>query len=888
MEEGRKLTKHRTRVGLHARNTVIFPEHDYELIRQSRIETLKMLSIVDPSVYARLRQEHPDIEFIVRLYDDRLNRDSRPSPAQFVARMVPIVNRLKPYADKFEIHNEPNHVQGIEGWGPSDDSARSFRSWYMQVLSALKSACPWAQFGFPGLALNYPHRDLAWLDICRDAIQASDWLGCHCYWQYDNMMSDNWGLRFKLYRQRFPEIPIEITEFGNSTPNLPREEMARQYVRYYQELNKYPYLGSANSFIASTPDPAWVGFVWMKEGGEMMPVVHSVGNMDRRSVEIPEPQELPPKPKPIEPTPTKRTIPQTGKTIRGQFLEFYDQYSLDICGYPITEQFEEQGLQSQYFQRLALEELQSGGIQLKLVGTEAWTSRPMIAQLKTRLQEFSQLFLAFGPAKPPVEDIVDDLPTHATHRYDTRSLADISQIVIHHTATSPSVTPERLAQYQVHKQERAGIIYHFVVTADGIIYQTNRLETVSHHAYSRSESSIGICFPGNFTDTIPPAAQLEAGGQLCAWLVSALRLPTSAVVGLSEFAATQSPGKQWLSGKRWKDKLLEQVEAALGSTRDDQAALIASLEAQNRTLSGGIAERQQQPPSPSAVSFSIPEPPQIGEPPTTNLIDELIKHETKTYRTRALSDIRHLVIHHSAAPPSVGPRRIASYHVKTKGWPGIGYHFLISDKGTIYQGNTLETISNHAVQANSRGVGICFLGNFTKVVPPPAQLRAGAHLVAWLMQELNISPESVKGHREFMETACPGDQWLTGKKWKQMLRQEIAQVQQEVAEPSVEKPLYHYMLFWARNGEWAETDWLNAQNYIGAYRPTAGFSADEASLAQYVTIVGGPAGVPRQVEAQLEAAGCKVDRIEGKDEAETKKILDELAQDGRRFQSLEE
>jgi hypothetical protein len=96
MEEGRKLTKHRTRVGLHARNTVIFPEHDYELIRQSRIETLKMLSIVDPSVYARLRQEHPDIEFIVRLYDDRLNRDSRPSPAQFVARMVPIVNRLKP------------------------------------------------------------------------------------------------------------------------------------------------------------------------------------------------------------------------------------------------------------------------------------------------------------------------------------------------------------------------------------------------------------------------------------------------------------------------------------------------------------------------------------------------------------------------------------------------------------------------------------------------------------------------------------------------------------------------------------------------------------------------------------------------------------------------
>jgi N-acetyl-anhydromuramyl-L-alanine amidase AmpD len=884
------MAKHRTRVGLHARNTVLFPEHDYELIRRSRIETLKVLSIAEPSVCARLRQEHPDIEFIVRLHDDRLNRDSRPSPAHFVARIVPIVNRLKPYTTKFEIHNEPNHVHGIEGWGPSDDNARSFRSWYMQVLPALKSACPWAQFGFPGLALNYPHRDLAWLDICRDAIQASDWLGCHCYWQYGNMMSDRWGLRFKLYHQRFPDMSIEVTEFGNSTPNLPREEMARQYVQYYQELNKYPYLGSASSFIASSPDPTWIEFVWMKEGGEMMPVVDSVGSMDRAPAEIPEAPEQPTQPAPIEPgpTPTQRTIPQTGKTIHGQFLEFYDQYGLDICGYPITEQFEEEGLQSQYFQRVALEEPQSGRIQLKLVGTEAWTLRPMIAQLKTRLQEFSRLFLTFGPARPLIEDIVDDLPTHATHRYDTRSLADISHIVIHHTATGASVTPQRLARYQVQKQERAGIIYHFVVAADGVVYQTNRLETVSQHAYSQSKSSIGICFPGNFTSTIPPAVQLEAGGRLCAWLVSALRLPTTAIVGLSEIARTQSPGKQWLSGSRWKDKLLEQVEAALESKRDEQAVSNASLQAEIQTPYGGIAGRPQAPPVPTAISFSIPEPPAISEPPSKNMVDELIKHETETYRTRALSDIRHLVIHHSAAPPSVGPRRIASYHVKTKGWPGIGYHFLINQKGTIYQGNTLETISNHAVQANSRGVGICFLGNFTKVVPPPAQLRAGAHLVAWLMQELNIGLDNVKGHREFMETACPGNQWLEGKKWKEMLRQEISLVQQEATEPSAERPLYHYMLFWARNGQWAEADWLNAQNYIGTFRPTAGFSADEAALAQYVTIVGGPAGVPKNVEAELEAAGCKVDRIEGKDEAETKKMLDELAQAGKRFQDLEE
>ena len=122
--------------------------------------------------------------------------------------------------------------------------------------------------------------------------------------------------------------------------------------------------------------------------------------------------------------------------------------------------------------------------------------------------------------------------------------------------------------------------------------------------------------------------------------------------------------------------------------------------------------------------------------------------------------------------------------------------------------------------------------------------------------------------------------------------QEIALVQQEAAETSPDpsadaKPLYHYMLFWARDSKWAEKDWLSARQYIGAFRPTAGFSASDAALAEYVTIVGGPLGVSKKAEDQLTAAGCKVDRIAGKDEDETESILDELAQKGKRFQNFE-
>ncbi len=888
------MAKHKTRVGLHARNAVLFTEHDYELVRYARIETLKTMSFTRASVYHRLRQEHPDLEFIVRLYDDRLRRDSRPSPGQFVARMRPLIRRLQPFATKFEIHNEPNHVAGIEGWGPSDDNARSFRVWFLKVLSALKAEFPWAKFGFPGLALNHPHRDLAWLNICRDAIQASDWLGCHCYWQWGNMLSDDWGLRFKLYHRRFPDKRIEITEFGNSTPRISHDEVARQYVRYYHEVKKYPYLGSANSFIASSPDPAWAQFVWMKEGGEMLPVARGVRNMDRRPVEIAPPPKAPqPKPVPEPIAPAKRTFSQTGKTVRGRFLQFFDEYGLDLCGYPITDQFREEGIESQYFQRLALEEPRAGQIKLKLVGSEAWTSRTKIVELEEQVRELEQMLLAVSPSMPPTEDIVDALPAHETHRYESRPLTDIRQIVIHHSAAKPAITPMALAEHQVNEQDKPGIIYHFYISTDGTVYQTNRLETISDHAFGRNRSSVGICFQGNSSRSIPTDPQLEAGGKLCAWLVGTLHLPTEAIVGLGELANNHAPGAQWLGVQRWKKRLLEQVEAALEASGANQAVLIASLREQIGDLQNRIVELEQEPSLPSFSLTTEQEVPKVSRPPIQDLTAELTKHETKKYETRPLSGIRNLIIHHSAVPASVGPRRIATYHVKKQDWPGIGYHFLVGEDGTLYQGNAVETKSYHAVRANPYGVGICFLGNFTKQVPPPAQLRAGAHLAAWLMQELGVGLEGVKGHKEFMKTGCPGEQWLKGKVWKQMLHREIGLVQQEEAQPSPAPPtngkaLQHYMLFWAREDAWAEADWLSARQYIGAFRPTLGFSATDAALAAYVTIVGGPLGVSKQAEDELVAAGCKVDRIAGKDEEETKGILDELAQKGQRFQNLEE
>ena len=262
--------------GLHGRNDRQFTQKDFEVFSRAGIELAVMMSFTADSAFKGLRDINPKMDFIVRLYDHRIGTGGPTTPDEFADLMYPDIERLKPFTKKFQVHNEPNHVAGIEGWGSTDDDARDFAYWYSRVLSTLKARHPWARFGFPGLALNHPHRDFAWLDICRCDIEDSHWLGCHCYWQYGNKWSEDWGMRFTQYHRRFPDKRIHMTEFGNSTPGLRDDQMANQYRDYYRELRHYDYLGSASSFIASSPDPTWAPFAWLWENGVIRPVADAV------------------------------------------------------------------------------------------------------------------------------------------------------------------------------------------------------------------------------------------------------------------------------------------------------------------------------------------------------------------------------------------------------------------------------------------------------------------------------------------------------------------------------------------------------------------------------------------------------------------------------------
>ncbi len=342
------MTTRTCRVGVHGRNQEIFHETDYQVIREANVEVVKMMSQTRPEVFERIKRENPGIEIITRLYDDRMNTGGHPTPKEFADKMIPIMQALKPFCDKFQVHNEPNHRDRIEGWGPTDEDAQSFNEWFLKVYDLLKAACPWASLGFPGLAIpTFIHRDRAWLKICKPAIERADWLGVHCYWQTPPdrpsvIFDPQFGLTYKYYHNQYPNKVLEILECGNSNVQsdwhhswaIPDDVVAQEYVKWLQEVFMYDYINSASFFLLSSQDPQWAFFSWRTEHNHKKPVVHQVRQMHRPSLVPakragPRPEPRPkPRPKP-QPRP-REGAPQAGEWTNQQIITAFHNSAVKL------------------------------------------------------------------------------------------------------------------------------------------------------------------------------------------------------------------------------------------------------------------------------------------------------------------------------------------------------------------------------------------------------------------------------------------------------------------------------------------------------------------------------------------------------------------------------
>lgn len=143
-----------------------------------------------------------------------------------------------------------------------------------------------------------------------------------------------------------------------------------------------------------------------------------------------------------------------------------------------------------------------------------------------------------------------------------------------------------------------------------------------------------------------------------------------------------------------------------------------------------------------------------------------------------------VVIHHTATPNppndlSYGTgdgakefaRSLQSAHMSGFGWNDSGHNFLNTTGGFLLEGRqgSLDAVkrgrcvrSAHAgTDKGNESPGIENEGTFNTYQMRSQQWLSLVELCASICSSCNIDPNNIKGHRDFIETQCPGD-WLYG------------------------------------------------------------------------------------------------------------------------------
>lgn len=132
-----------------------------------------------------------------------------------------------------------------------------------------------------------------------------------------------------------------------------------------------------------------------------------------------------------------------------------------------------------------------------------------------------------------------------------------------------------------------------------------------------------------------------------------------------------------------------------------------------------------------------------------------------------MGSVREVVVHHTYRPdpPPGGSledeialvRRIEAHH-RQNNWGGIGYTFLVSPTGRVFEGRGWGRTGTHSPGKNSDSIGLCFMTDGTSKQPTDAAWESAELLIKLGQQLGHIGPTyTVTGHRDHRATECPGD-----------------------------------------------------------------------------------------------------------------------------------
>lgn len=145
----------------------------------------------------------------------------------------------------------------------------------------------------------------------------------------------------------------------------------------------------------------------------------------------------------------------------------------------------------------------------------------------------------------------------------------------------------------------------------------------------------------------------------------------------------------------------------------------------------------------------------------------------------ALTRLNHrptyLVIHHTASANSTDYSKAHAYALArsiqqthfSEGWSDSGQQFTVSRGGYVMEGRhgSLNALNNgsyfiegaQVLNHNTTTIGIENEGTYTTATIRPAHYTALVHLAAYACYKYKIPVAKIKGHRDFMSTACPGN-----------------------------------------------------------------------------------------------------------------------------------
>ncbi|XP_073693642.1 N-acetylmuramoyl-L-alanine amidase-like [Garra rufa] len=130
--------------------------------------------------------------------------------------------------------------------------------------------------------------------------------------------------------------------------------------------------------------------------------------------------------------------------------------------------------------------------------------------------------------------------------------------------------------------------------------------------------------------------------------------------------------------------------------------------------------------------------------------------------------VPYLFIHHTYSPSrpcttfdqcASDMRSMQKYHQQTNGWSDIGYSFVAGSDGNMYEGRGWNWVGAHTSGYNSKGYGVCFIGDYTSTLP----ISSAISMVRYDFTSCAIgngglaSYYNLYGHRQASSTECPGN-----------------------------------------------------------------------------------------------------------------------------------